>query len=228
MSAVFNAHEDWEQYRDAAGTPFPGAYLYELNRDSGSECTRALKEAIMATGMPWNPLPLIDGEEAVDGVIHRHELSSEVPGGDRVRTGLPMKMAETLTVRALGLTDLAYIVETPSYVELERRVRSQVAAAEALARALPRIRPVRPYEARRFRAEPAVPGRLSRMGLERELAGGPNAFLFNTPPDPENSPIRSLFKGTAWGIEIQRQYAAYVSLQESLSSFDFATLAGTT
>jgi protein MpaA len=110
-------HEDWEA---------KGYYLYEQNPLARPSLAPAM---LAAAGQccPIDPSELIDGREAKGGIIH--------PPGDPFQRE---KWPESIYLRA-NHTTLAYTVETPSGIELPRRIATHCAAVTAALEAYFRV-----------------------------------------------------------------------------------------
>jgi hypothetical protein len=102
-------HEDWEA---------KGYYLYEQNPLARPSLAEAMLTAA-AAACPIDPSPMIDGREAVHGIIR--------PAGDPL---LREKWPESIYLRAHHTT-LAYTIESPSAFALPRRIAAHRAALEA-------------------------------------------------------------------------------------------------
>jgi len=105
-------HEDWEA---------KGYYLYEQN-PLGRPSLAEPMLAAAASACPIDPSPLIDGREAVQGIIR--------PTGDPL---LRDKWPESIYLRAYHTT-LAYTTESPSALALAVRIAAHRAALEAALR----------------------------------------------------------------------------------------------
>lgn len=101
-------HEDWES---------AGFYLYEINLlEDRPERTRSILGAVR----PWLEIetgPEIDGHEAREAGWIYHAAEADVPEG----------WPEAIFMAKLGCP-LSYTFESPSGVELSRRVAAQIAA----------------------------------------------------------------------------------------------------
>ena len=101
-------HEDWES---------AGFYLYEINL---LEDCPARTRSILGAVRPWLEIeagPEIDGHEAREAGWIYHAAEADVPEG----------WPEAILMAKLGCP-LSYTFETPSGVELSRRVAAQIAA----------------------------------------------------------------------------------------------------
>jgi hypothetical protein len=107
-------HEDYESV---------GFYLYEQNPDGRTSLAPALLAAA-SVHCPVDMSPVIDGREARGGLIH--------PQGDLFEREL---WPEAIYLRA-NHTRLAYTVETPSSLPLERRVATLKAVVMAAIRGM--------------------------------------------------------------------------------------------
>jgi hypothetical protein len=111
-------HEDWEA---------TGFYLYEQNPDLRPSLAEPMISAVRKA-LPIDPSPLIDGREAVGGIIR--------PTGDlEAREQWP----EAIYLR-VHHTRLGYTLETPSALDLEARVAGLRMAVETAVSRLAQIR----------------------------------------------------------------------------------------
>jgi predicted deacylase len=110
---TLTVHEDWEA---------KGYYLYEQNPFDRPSLAAAMLAAAATVG-PIDPSPLIDGREAVAGIIR--------PAGDDLL--LREKWPESIYLRAQHTT-LAYTVESASALPLPVRIAAHRAALETALR----------------------------------------------------------------------------------------------
>ena len=111
FQAVVDLHEDWES---------PGYYLYEQLRDMpslGLDVTRSV-----AGICPLNTAGTIENERAVEGVIHPNMDAERRRKGE----GIPIALFQC------GYTDHLVTSETPSSLDLARRVDAHLVALDAI------------------------------------------------------------------------------------------------
>ena len=110
FKAVVDLHEDWES---------PGYYLYEQFRDMAPLGERVTDR--VSAICPLNTAPEIEGENAVNGVIHPSMDIERRRKGE----GIPIALFQQ------AYTDHLVTSETPLTLDLEARVSAHLAALDA-------------------------------------------------------------------------------------------------